>query len=31
VTPYLTALGPPEFSATFPPIKQLPLDAGSTG
>ena len=30
-TPYFTALGPPQHSAIFPPIKQLPLEAGSTG
>ena len=31
MVPYLTTLGPPEPCATLPPIKQLPLLAGSTG
>ena len=30
-SPYLTAFGPPEFSDMLPPIKQLPLLAGSGG
>ena len=30
VTPYFTARGPPLFSAMFPPMVQVPLDAGST-
>ena len=30
VTPYFTARGPPLFSAMFPPMVQVPREAGST-